>query len=325
MPRFATLTSFMSATPEARPPGSTAVGILTILCSLAGWTSIPLFLKHFAGEIDPYTANGWRYAFSALLWLPPLILAWRRGSLPPDVWRAALWPAFFNIIAQHAFGIAPYKMDPGLMTFALRAQVIFVTIGAAVMFAAERRVIKTPAYLTGLFMVLGGTILTLWLRPGGIHGEVGIGAVWAIIAGAGYAAYALSVRKLMHGMNPLLAFAAVSQYTAIALVGVMLIAGKDHGATAWHLPNTQFTLLMLSAVIGIGFGHTCYFLAIQRLGLAVANAVVQLQPITVSLASMMIFGEKLTTVQWVTGTIAIAGAGLILWAQSRTAARPPAP
>lgn len=302
---------------EPLAPGSAAVGILTSFCALAGWTSIPLFLKFFSKDIDPYTANGWRYAFSALLWLPPLLWAWKRGRLPPGVWRAALIPAVFNTLAQHAFGIAPYKMDPGLMTFALRAQVIFVTIGAAIMFAAERRVIRTPAYLFGLLLVLGGTTLTLYFKHGGISGEVGVGVVWAVVAGACYAAYALSVRKLMHNMNPLLAFAAVSQYTAVALVGVMLTMGEDHGAGAWRLSNGKFTLLMLSAVIGIGMGHTCYFLAIQRLGLAVANGIVQLQPITVSIASMLIFGEILSGPQWAAGTAAICGAGLILWAQQR--------
>ncbi len=293
------------------------VGILTSCCALIGWTSIPLFLKYFSKDIDPYTANGWRYAFSALIWLPALVWAWRKSVLPAGIWRAALVPSVFNAIAQHAFGIAPYKMDPGLMTFSLRAQVVFVTIGAAVMFVAERRVIKTPAYIMGLLMVVSGTTLTLWFKDGGIHGDVSRGVMWAVIAGGCYAAYALTVRKYMFGINPLLAFAAVSQYTAAALLVVMLAAGKNHGAEAWNLPTGEFSLLLLSAIIGIGMGHTCYFLAIQRLGLAVANGVVQLQPITVSIASMLIFGEKMNSVQWVTGTVAVLGAGLILWAQAR--------
>lgn len=312
------------------PGGGMMLGIVTILCTLVGWTSIPLFLKFFSKDIDYYNANGWRYGFSALLWLIPLAVAYYRHTMPKGVWKAALLPSLFNVIGQHCFGVAPYKMDPGLMVFSLRGQVIFVTIGAALMFPLERMIIRTPGYIIGLTMVLVGTGLTLALREGGLGGSTAEGALLALTAGAAYAAYALCVRKYMVGMNPLLAFAAVSQYTAAALVGLMLIFGDRHGlaaldllqvpegATGWLAwPGARFALLLLSAVIGIGLGHTFYFVAIQRLGLAVANAVVQIQPITVSICSMFIFGELLSRWQWMFGLVAVAGAGVILHAQWR--------
>ncbi len=305
-----------------------SLGIVTIVSTLLGWTSIPLFLKFFSHDIDYYNANGWRYGFSALMWAPALLWAYRKGKVPAGIWKAALIPSIFNAIGQHCFGVAPYLIDPGLMAFSLRSQVVFVTVGAAIMFAAERRVIRTPGYIIGLLMVLGGTGLTLYFKPGGFGSATLAGAGISILAGASYAIYALSVRKLMHGMNPLLAFAAVSQYTALALVTLMIIMGKDHGLQALELlkvpegaqgwlqtPGIRFGLLLLSAIIGIGMGHTFYFLAIQRLGLAVANSVVQLQPITVSFCSMIIFGEQLTRVQWGFGLVAVAGAGVILHAQ----------
>jgi drug/metabolite transporter (DMT)-like permease len=317
-----------SVNAEQANPKSVWVGVVTIICTLLGWTSIPLFLKYLSHHIDYYNANGWRYGFSALIWLPPLLWAASRGSLPKGLWKAAIIPSIFNVVAQHCFAVAPYKIDPGLMTFALRAQVIFVTIGAAIMFVPERRVIRTPGYLIGLAMVLVGTSLTLLLKPGHFGKTAIDGVLLSLLAGACYAAYALSVRKLMVGMNPLLAFAAVSQYTAAALVVIMLFMGKDHGLQAlellqpeagatgfFALYGARFGLLLLSAIIGIGMGHTFYFLAIQRLGLAVANSVVQLQPITVSIGSFMIFGEELTSRQWVFGCLAVSGAGVILHAQ----------
>jgi DME family drug/metabolite transporter len=319
-----------TAAPSRTSGDGVWLGVLTIVATLLGWTSIPLFLKYFTSEIDYYNANGWRYGLSALIWAVPLLLAWSRGGLPTGLWRAALVPSIFNAVAQHCFAVAPYKIDPGLMTFSLRAQVIFVTIGAAIMFVPERKVIRTWGYLIGLGMVLLGTSLTVLLKPGEFRGADIEGVLLSLAAGACYAAYALSVRKLMHGLNPLLAFAAVSQYTAAALVTLMLIAGNQHGLEALKLlepiagadgvmglPGTRFVLLLLSAVIGIGLGHTFYFIAIQRLGLAVANSVVQLQPITVSIGSFLLFGEVLTMPQWVSGCLAVLGAGVILHAQWR--------
>lgn len=309
-------------TPIAEDPAAARLtGTVLILLTLLGWTSIPLFLKHFASQIDPWTANGWRYGFSAVLWAPVLLIGGWRRNLPPGLWRAALVPSLFNAAAQVCFGIAPYMVGPGLMTFSMRLQIVFLTAGAAILFAAERRIIKSPGFLIGMSMVIVGTCITLLLKPGGLGGGTANGVAISIAAGFLYAAYGLSVRYFMHGMRPFSAFAAVSQYTALIIVALMLLYGKRGGLSALDLSNSQFALLLLSSIIGIGLGHTMYFASIARLGLAVSAGVVQLQPITVSIGSFFLFEEVLTPGQWGGGLVAIAGAGVMLYAQHRLAPR----
>lgn len=294
---------------------SSWMGVTTILLTLGGWTSIPLFLKYFSKLIDPWTANGWRYALSSLIWAPVLVWVWRKGTTPKGLWRAALLPAAFNAAAQVGFGVAPYYISPGLMTFSLRFQIVFVAIAAAIMFPAERAIIRKPMFIAGLCMVLVGTFSTILLNPNGLGGGTGWGVALSIASGLGYAGYALAVRKQMHGMNPIVAFAAVSQYTSLVLVALMLLLGKQSGWAVFELSGTNLWYLALSAVVGIGLGHTFYFFSIARLGLAVSAGVVQLQPITVSVASAILFHEVLTSGQWVTGIIAISGAALMLMTQ----------
>lgn len=298
-----------------------------IVLTLIGWTSIPNFLRWFKNDIDPWTANGWRYGFSALMWLPVLLLAWRRNTLPPGLFKKALIPSFFNIFAQICFGIAPYYVSPGLMTFSMRIQIIFVTLGAVIMFPAERRVIRTPGYIIGAIMVVGGTLAVILFKEGGIaqsgtlpNGDnplLGIGL--SVSAGLLYAGYALAVRKFMHGLPAFTAFSAVSQYTGAALVLAMLLFGDRMGMTLLDLSGFKIGMVLLSAIIGIGLGHTLYYASISRLGLAVSSGVVQLQPITVSLVAWWLLGEQLTPLQWITGVIAIIGAGIILVTQHRMA------
>lgn len=308
--------------PAADQNPRVSTGIVIILLTLAGWSSIPLFLKHFADrQLDPWTTNGWRYGMSALIWLPVIFWGLARKNLPKGVWKAALVPSIFNTAAQICFAIAPYMVDPGLMTFSMRLQIVFLTIGAAVMFAAERAVIRSPGFLAGMAMVLLGTAGTLWLKPGGLGGGTAGGVALAIGAGLLYAAYALGVRKWMHGMPSLPAFAVVSQYTGAVILVFMWFLGERHGAPALDLPGREFFYLVLSAVIGIGLGHTLYYASIARLGLAVSAGVVQLQPIAVSIGSFFLFGEKLTQGQWAFGVVAVVGAGVMLWAQHKTAAR----
>lgn len=313
------------STPSPSP--SPRLGVILILTTLASWTVVPLFLKHFTTLIDGWTANGWRYAFSALMWLPVLLFALRRGTFPKQLWKAALLPSFFNAVAQIAFGLAPYYVDPGLMAFSLRLQIVFVTLGAAFLFAAERKVIRSTGFIVGISMVIVGTFATILLSPKGLGGGTGFGIGLAVCSGLLYACYALSVRAKLHGTDPLLAFSVVSQYTAIVMLAAMLAFARDKsgapdfGMQVFRLSGYQFFLLLLSAIIGIGIGHTLYFKSLQILGLAVSAGVVQLQPITVSIASIFIFNEHLTWQQWCTGSLAVCGAGVMLTTQHLAAKR----
>ncbi len=297
-----------------------AAGVFAVVATLLGWSSIPLFLKHFASgpqQIDSWTSNGWRYGFSALVWLPVLLLGLRGRSLPAGLWVAAVVPSVINTASQAVFCEAHYRIQPGLLSFGLRSNIVFVTIGAAVLFSAERRIIRSPGYLLGVLMVAGGTLGTILLGHDVFEGATLSGVVMAIASGAGFAGYALAVRHFMHGINAIQSFAAISLYTAVGMVGLMLFLGRDAGAGAMDLDGTQFVLLLVSALIGIAFGHVGYYFAIQRLGLAVSAGVVQLQPFFVSLGSLWLFDEVLRPGQWASGTIAIAGAGVILFVQHR--------
>ncbi|MFO0577724.1 MAG: DMT family transporter [Polyangia bacterium] len=293
------------------------LGVLTILLTLLGWSSIPLFQKHFSHTIDAWTSNGWRYGFSALLWMPALIYAQRRGTLPTELWTAALWPSLFNTLGQVAFTWAFYLIDPGLGTFGLRLQIVFVTLGAAALFESERRIVRRPGFVLGLMLVTFGTLGTLLLGTGFGQRATLLGVLVAISSGVIFAGYALSVRRFMHGMQPLTAFAAISLYTAIGSVVLMLLLGERHGATVFALPKGLIGQLLLSSVIGIGLGHTLYYASIARLGVAVSAGVIQLQPFLVAAASFFLFGERLSALQWGCGSLAVLGAATILLVQQR--------
>lgn len=293
-------------------------GVVMVLMTLVGWSSVPLFIKHFASYIDVWTSNGWRYGFSALLWLPVLIWGVSRKSLPRGIWRRALVPSVFNSVGQVAFAWAHYKIDPGLLTFALRVQIVFVAVGAAILFVPERRVIRSGGFLLGLILVAGGTMATVGLDEGFGKQATMLGVIMALVSGACFAGYALSVRHYMQGTHPLVAFSVISQYTAAAMVGLMLGLGERRGLMVLAMPDPQIALLLLSAVIGIALGHVFYYASIGRLGVAVSSGVIQLQPVLVAAASVFLFpDEKLAPAQWGTGLIAVAGAGTILYVQHR--------
>ncbi|MEZ6242172.1 MAG: DMT family transporter [Phycisphaerales bacterium] len=309
----------MTTPPPDHALRETSVGVLTVALTLVGWSVTPLFIKYFAAYIDAWTSNGWRYGFSALLWSPLLVAGALRGTLPKGLWRAALVPALVNAAGQVCFTLAHYHIGPGLLTFGLRSQMVFVAVGAALLFPAERLVVRSPAFLTGVVLVMVGTIGTVAFGALGDSEKAGyaLGVTLAICSGAGFAGYALAVRKYMHDIPTMTAFAAISLYTSIAMVGLMLPIAEKHGGGALDLSTRQFCVLLLSSVIGIALGHVLYYISIKRLGVAVSTGVIQLQPVCVAVLSYFTFGEVLNLAQWATGALAIAGAMLMLWIQHK--------
>lgn len=301
--------------------GGRTAAVATIILTLVGWSSIPLFLRHFASLLDPWTVNGWRYTLSALLWLPVILLAWARGTMPMTLWRDALWPSVFNAVGQVLFAYAPYLVGAGLMAFGLRVQIVFVALGAAMLFPLERRLLGHKPFVVAMLVVFAGTIATVALSPrdGSPGDRPVLGTIVSVGSGFFYALYSLCVRRRLTDYPALLSFAVVSQLTAIPVLVLMLALAKDHGAAALSLAGSQLVLLVLSAVVGIGIGHTLYFYSLKRLGVAVSAGVVQMQPILVSAASVPLFGERLTPAQMACGVVAIGGAVAMLVVQERYA------
>lgn len=312
--------------PHSSHAASAIAGITTLLLTLVGWSSVPLFIKHFASSLDLWTSNGWRYGFSAVLWAPVLIVAAARRRIPVGLWRAAIIPSLFNALGQTAFAWSYYKVDPTTATFGLRTQIVFVAVGAYLLFPTERAVLRTPTAWVGIGAVLIGVAGTIFLAPGASDGAPthAFGVFLSLSAGALFAGYGLSVRRFMHGFHPIVAFAAISQYTAAICLGLMLTLARSHhtgawnaGADAWALSNIQFALLLLSAVIGIALGHVFYYIAIARLGVAVSSGVLQLQPFCVAIGAWLVFATPLTSGQLASGLLAVVGAAALLTVQWR--------
>ena len=294
-----------------------AIGTLTIVLTLVAWSSVPLFLRHFVDLIDPWTSNGWRYGFAAALWAPVLVIGLLRGRLRPGLWKAAIIPSIVNAVGQVTFVCAHYQIEPGLLSFGLRSQIIFAAVGAYLLFPDERRVIRSWSYVLGVIVVIGGTSGALLMGKERPDAAATLGILLAIASGLLFALYALAVRKYMRGTNSVVAFAVISQYTAAAMVVLMLLFGRRSGVEAIELERSEFLLLLLSAVIGIALGHVLYYMSIARLGVAVSAGVLQLHPFMVGVASLLLFGEVLTMAQWISGGVAILGAMMMLSVQGR--------
>lgn len=294
---------------------SRAAGVFCVVVTLLSWSTVLLFLRALSGDIDGWTANGWRYGMCALGLAP--FLAWRlwRGRVPFRILRAAIIPAFVNALGQTCFGFAVYYIGPGLAGFLLRVAVISATIGAFVLFADERVLLKSRLFWGGFLLVIFGSIGTVLFGQDPIAGATATGVLLGTTAGALFGLYGVAVRYCMRGIPPVASFTTIAVYTASAMVALMVLFGERHGAAVFDLSPLLLTYLIVSAVLGIAVGHIFYYKSIERLGVAISGSIIQLSPFLGAAASMVIFDEPLTKLQWMCGFVMLGGGWLLLRAE----------
>jgi len=307
-----------------------AAGIWLIAFTLLSWASVPLFLRDFASfGLDPFTSNAWRYFISAAFWLPLLAVTWRAGNLPKGIARATIVPVAFNIAGQTCFAWGPSLLDPGFFSFVFRVQIIFVTLGAYMLFPAERGLLRSPRYWLGVALVVLGSVGLFAFRDGtnnaaptanliapGLTGDtrfyLGVGI--SLLAGVLFAGYGLSVRYYLSRYTPVVAFGVTCQFTAIGAILMGLTFGTHHAMTALDLSTAQWVKLIASAFIGIAISHVSYYASLRRLGVSMTVGVIQLQPVLTAVGSTLLFDERLAPAQWAAGLVGVTGAIVMLWA-----------
>lgn len=298
-------------------------GAALVVFTLLSWASVPLFLKHFAHlHLDPYSQNGWRYGISAAFWLPVLLVARRRGLIPRSLYRAALVPTAFNIAGQTTFAWGATLLDPGFFSFVFRVQIVFVTLGAYMLFPSERATLRSARFWTGLLLVVAGSVGLIAFKGGAPSGESSVlGIVVSVVSGALFAGYGLSVRYFVSGYPPVLGFGVICNYTALLAIPIMLVMGARAGALVFDFTLVQWLLLAASAFIGIAISHVSYYASIRRLGVSVSLGIIQLQPIVTAAGSWLLYDERLRPAQWACGVVGLVGAVLMLMATGTGAKR----
>jgi drug/metabolite transporter (DMT)-like permease len=75
--------------------------------------------------------------------------------------------------------------------------------------------------------------------------------------------------------------------------------------------------LMVSALIGIAFGHVLYYQGIHRLGPVVAGGIMLITPFVTHLAAAVVLKERWTALQWLGGLWVVVGGGVLVVARAK--------
>jgi drug/metabolite transporter (DMT)-like permease len=271
---------------------------------------MPVILKYFVDYIDGWTANGVRYGFAALLFVPVLLLHRTGLNSGRSIWKAAIVPSVINIIGQIGWAWSPYHNDATVISFVVRCAFPFSIVFGFWFLHRERALAGSRGFWLGAAATVLGVAL-MYIGGQSHGGSSPFGLILLLGTSACWGLYSVSVGYYMAGYPSLLAFSVICIYTAPGLVVLMLGFG-DFGALG-ELSLLQWCMLLVSGILGISIGHVLMYKIIKELGPIAMEAGHSLLPLGSLVIAAAFLGERMSGSQWVGGIFLIAGSlGIIV-------------
>lgn len=292
-------------------------GYAALFATVFIWSLPSLFMYYLNRFYDPWAQNFYRYLVACIA-IAPLVLYQMRGGGPPIDMRAirlCLLPCLPNVIHQVTQVMALFYMGPGVYSIFARASVIFTALLALAFFPEERFVIRQWQFQLGTLLGLVGAFGVIWFQanaqPRTPSGHIALpGLFIAFTATFCWALYGVLIKRPSAELGPIRSFGLISFITSTLLFPLTLAFGRID--TPIHAGAQANLVLIISAVTCITLAHVLYYVAIHEIGVALAQALQLLCPVTAMALSAWIFHERLTHAQLWSAAVLLVGAFLAM-------------
>jgi len=288
-------------------------GYAAILATVLIWSTPSLFQFYLNRFYDPWAQNFYRYSVACLAVIPFLFFGSRRGSERIDrrSIAACLIPTLPNVVHQVSQNVALFHMGPGVYAIFIRSSVLFSTLLALIFFPEERWIIRQWRFQAGTLLGLAGAAGVLWFQPGQAGGTIAFrGIAIAFTASFCWALYSVLVKRPSARLGPIRSFAMISFLTSAFLLPLTLAFGSI--GTPLRAGGQVNVILIISAVTCISLAHVLYYVAIRKVGVALAQTLQLLCPAGAVALSALFFGERLTSAQIWSAVLLLLGAFLAM-------------
>jgi drug/metabolite transporter (DMT)-like permease len=288
-------------------------GYLAVFSTIIIWSLPSLFQYYLLRYYDVWAQNFYRYLVACLAIAPFVIFRVRSGGprLDWDAFGLCLIPALPNVIHQVTQTVALFYIGPGVYAIFGRSSVIVTALLALIMFREERHIIGQWRFQLGTVLGLLGAIGVFWFQPGTNVGHLALrGMLIAFSSTFCWALYGTLVKRPAAKLGSIRSFGLVSFITSALLLPLACAFGKI--GTPLHVTASVNLILIVSAVVCITMAHVLYYVAIQEIGVALAQTLQLLCPLGALALSAFIFHERLSFAQFVSAAILLSGAFLAM-------------
>jgi drug/metabolite transporter (DMT)-like permease len=299
--------------PATTPSRHLSRGYLAVFSTVIIWSLPSLFQFYLLRYYDVWAQNFYRYFVACLAIAPLVAFRVKRGGPRLD-WQAfglCLVPALPNVVHQVTQTVALFYIGPGVYAIFARSSVIVTALLALVMFPEERHILRQWQFQLGTVLGLLGAIGVFWFQPGTDVGRLALrGMLIAFSSTFCWALYGTLVKRPAARLGSIRSFGLVSFITSALLLPLTCAFGKI--GTPMHVSGHVNLILVISAVVCITMAHVLYYVAIQELGVALAQTLQLLCPLGALALSAVIFHERLSLAQFISAAVLLSGAFLAM-------------
>ena len=300
-------------------------GYAALFASIAIWSMPSLFQFYLVRYYEPFAQNFYRYSVACLAIAPFVFYRVRRGGPKLDIYALGLCliPCIPNVIHQITQVVSLFYMGPGVYAIFNRSSVIFTALLALAFFPEERHIIRQWQFQIGTLLGLFGAFGVIWFQAGNgafpaanpSGGGQGQHVAWpglliAFTATFSWALYAVLVKRPSAQLGAIRSFGVISFITSALSFPLTLLFGKIDAPL--HAGAHVNLILIISAITCITMAHVLYYVAIQEVGVALAQTLQLLCPLGAVALSAWIFHERLTPAQLISAAILLIGAFLAM-------------
>ena len=292
-------------------------GYAALFASIAIWSMPSLFQFYLVRYYEPFAQNFYRYSVACLAIAPFAFYRVRRGGPKIGIHALGLCliPCIPNVIHQITQVVSLFYMGPGVYAIFNRSSVIFTALLALAFFPEERHIIRQWQFQIGTLLGLFGAFGVIWFQAGpaaaGQHRHVALpGLLIAFTATFCWALYAVLVKRPSAQLGAIRSFGIISFMTSALSFPLTLLFGRIDAPL--HAGAHVNLILIISAVTCITMAHVLYYVAIQEVGVALAQTLQLLCPAGALGLSALIFHERLTPAQLWSAAILLLGAFLAM-------------
>ena len=288
-------------------------GYAALFASIAIWSMPSLFQFYLVRYYEPFAQNFYRYSVACLAIAPFVFFSVRRGGPRIDIRAVGLCliPCIPNVIHQITQVVSLFYTGPGVYAIFNRSSVIFTALLALAFFPEERHIIRQWQFQLGTLLGLLGAFGVIWFQANGEDRHVAWpGLFIAFTATFCWALYAVLVKRPSAQLGAIRSFGVISFITSALSFPLTLLFGRIDAPL--HAGAHVNLILIVSAITCITMAHVLYYVAIQEVGVALAQTLQLLCPLGALALSAWIFHERLTSAQLISAAILLIGAFLAM-------------
>jgi drug/metabolite transporter (DMT)-like permease len=289
-------------------------GHAAVLSAALIWGTNHVATRALAEDVPLFALTFWRWAI-ALLFLVPI--AWRWLVRDSALLHAARWPlALAGLNGMGVFGIAisgaPYYTTAANVSLISSTSPLWVLVFAGLTrterITARQVIGIVVAFLGTAHIVLGGQwhrLATVTFAAGDLI-AVGAAMLWAI--------FSVQVKRLPAGLHPL-SITVAAAFAGFLFLALVYLAWGLSGQAWLRQAGGQMdhrTALALLGYIALGpslLGNLTFTAGVQRVGPAVAGALLTMTPVFATIFAVTLLDEHLAPHHGV----GVAGIAIGLW------------